>query len=404
MNNPNRVLVFDDNADGRALVRDMAEDAGFVVAEADSQTRLAELHEQFEPSVVVLDLGVPDLCGLECLRELARIECAVPIIVIGDLDEKILLSIQYIGRGLGLAVHRVIGPPVHAGSLRRALDDARVPLADRPAWRPSHREIRDAVTNGELLAYFQPRVNLQHHECPVVGSEALVRWRHPQRGIIPAADFLAAAEATGMIATLTETVLVYVVRQLVRWKKMGLALPVSVNLSPMQLCDEKLPDRIARMLAEAGLEPGLLGMEISERAARTDLSATSMLLTRLRLKGFAVGIDNFRAASLSLSDIHHLPLGALKLDRSLVREIERDTDAQTMLQAAIAMARELKVTVCAEGVETASAARLLQCFGCEEAQGFHFGKPQNADEFTGFLKRERTTAEMSSSEPFPMYI
>ena len=404
MNNPNRVLIFDDNADSRALVRDVAEDAGFVVAETGSQTRLAELHAQFEPSVIVLDLGMPGLCGLQYLRELGRLQCAAPIIIIGDLDEKILLSIQHLGRGLGLLVQRAEGAPVHTGALRQALAGAKVPLADRPAWRPAHGEIRNAVNDGELLAYFQPRVNLQHHECPIVGSEALVRWRHPQRGIVPAADFLAAAEATGMISTLTETVLVYVVRQLVRWKKMGLALPVSVNLSPMQLCDEQLPDRAAQMMAEAGLEPGLLGMEISERAARTDLSATLMLLTRLRLKGFAVGIDNFRAASLSLSDIHHLPLGALKLDRGLVGAVERDTDAQTMLRAAVAMARELNVTVCAEGVETASAARLLQCFGCEEAQGFHFGKPQNADEFTSFLKRKQAASETSSSDPFPMYI
>ena len=404
MSNPNRVLIIDDDVERRALARDVAEDAGFVVAEAGSQTRLAELHETFKQSVVVLNLSMPDLDGLERLRELARINCVAPIIIVGGLDEKLLVSVQYLGRSFGLNMHRVIGPPLHAGLLRQALVDARISRADRPAWQPSHSEIRNAVTNGELLAYFQPRVRLRHHDCPVVGSEALVRWRHPRRGIIPAADFLAVAEATGMIVTLTETVLVYVVQQLVRWKKMGLALPVSVNLSPMQLSDETLPDRVARMLVEADLEPALLGMELSERAARTDLNAASMLLTRLRFKGLAVGIDNFCATHLSLSDIHHLPLGALKLDRSLVRKIERDADAQTVLRAAITMARELDVTVCAEGVETAAAARLLQSFGCKEAQGFHFGKPQNADEFTAFLARQKATADASSSEPFPMYI
>lgn len=405
MSNPNRVLIIDDDVDSRAFIRDVADETGFVAAEADSQTRLSELFAQFRPSVIVLHLGTPDLDGLECLRALARIQCAVPIITVGSLDEKLLVSIQYLGRGFGLSMNRAIGSPAHAGLLRQALADAKVSSVDRPTWQPSHSEMRRAVTNGELLAFFQPKVNLQHHDCPVVGSEALVRWRHPQRGIIPAADFLAAAEATGMIASLTETVLVFVVRQLVHWKKMGIALPVSVNLSPMQLRDETLPDRVGRMLMEAKLDPMLLGLELSERAARTDLNAVSVLLTRLSIKGVGVGIDNFCATHLSLSDIHHLPLDTLKLDRSLVRRIERDTDAQTVLHAAIAMARELHVTVCAEGVESAAAARLLQSFGCEEAQGFHFGKPQNADEFTAFLEQRQTTAaEESSSNPFPMYI
>ena len=404
MSNPNRVLVIDEDVDGSRSVRDLAEETGFVVAEADSQSGLAELYRQFSPSVIVLHLGTPDLDGLECLRELARVRCTVPIITVGGLDEKLLVSIQYLGRSFGLSMNKVIGWPVQLGLLRRALVDAKIALADSPVWQPSHAEIRRAISNGELLAYFQPRVDLQHHQCPVVGSEALVRWRHPQRGIIPAADFLAAAEAAGMIATLTETMLVYVVRQLVRWEKMGLALPVWVNLSPIQLHDETLPDRVTRMLAEAKLETALLGLELSERVVRTDMNAASVLLTRLRIKGVNVGIDNFHAAHLSPSDIHHLPLDTLKLDRSLVRKIERDPDAQTVLNATIAMARELGLTVCAEGVETAIAARLLQSFGCQEAQGFHFGKPQNADEFTALLKQQKATADSRACEPFPVYI
>lgn len=400
MSNPNRVLIIDDDVDNRASIRDVADETGFMAAEADSRTRLSELLARFRPSLIVLHLGTPDLDGLECLRVLAQIKCAVPITTVGNLDEKLLVSVQYLGRGLGLSMNRVIGSPAHAGLLRQALFDAKAPLVDRPAWQPTHSEMRRAVTNGELMVYFQPRVNLQRHDCPIVGSEALVHWRHPQRGIIPTAFFLGAAEATGMILSLTETVLVFVLRQLVRWTKMGIALPVSVDLLPTMMRDETLPDRVGRMLEEAELDPLLLGFELSERTARTDLNAASILLTRLSFKGVGVGIDNFCAAHLSLSDIHHLPLDVLKLDRSLIRKIERDTDAQNLLQAAIAMARDPHVTVCAKGVQTEAVARLLQAFGCEQAQGFHFGRPQNADEFTTLLHQRRAAVDEISSARF----
>jgi len=404
MHNRNRVMIIEHDGCSRRTLCDVAEEAGFVVAEIGSMSEVIPTLTEFRPTVVSLGLAMPDADGIEYLRALAKARCAAPVIVSGEVEAKILAAIEHVGRSFGLSMHRTIGQSLEPGLFHEALSEVELPEEEEDAWCPRELEIRNAIANGDLLAFFQPRMNLQHHDFPHVGTEAVMRWRHPEHGMVAAEDFSATAARSGLIGPLTETVLIFVIQQLARWKNVGLGLPVTIDISALQFDEKALPERITRMIAEADLEPDLLHLEISESAASKQLDAVSVSLTQFRLNGISVGLRSYRGQHLSPSELCNLPLSAIKLDRHLVNGIERDNDVQMAARATIAMARELNVTIRAEGIDTAPVAHLLQSFDCDEGAGFFFGKPQHAEQFTSYMQQRRLRNETNPGGSFPITI
>jgi EAL domain-containing protein (putative c-di-GMP-specific phosphodiesterase class I) len=242
-------------------------------------------------------------------------------------------------------------------------------------------ELRQAIDQRQLVLHFQSKVELAWGG--VRGAEALVRWPHPTRGMVPPAQFVPIAEQTGLIRPLTSLVLELAVRQLHAWRGRPRQIPIAVNLSPRNLHDPALVDEIERLLREFGVAAELLELEITESALAEDPLKAREVLQRLRALGCKLYIDDFGTGYSSLSYLVSLPVHAIKIDRSFVRQMAESREAHAVVSAIILMARALGLGTVAEGVETREDAEMLLKLGCNEAQGYFFAKPVSADLFSG---------------------
>jgi len=237
-------------------------------------------------------------------------------------------------------------------------------------------ELRHAIEHGELRLHYQPIVALA--DGGVSGVEALVRWEHPERGLVPPGDFIPLAEQSGLIVELGRWVLEQACRQAAAWPGVRMA----VNLSTRQLGDRRLVADVTEALERTGLEPGRLTLEVTETLIMERLEASIELLEELKALGVRLSLDDFGTGYSSLSYLERLPLDALKLDRSFVSGLGPDETEPAIVAAVIEMGRALGMTVIAEGVETEQQAARLRALGCVYAQGFHFARPLPADAVT----------------------
>ncbi|WP_409341344.1 putative bifunctional diguanylate cyclase/phosphodiesterase [Paenibacillus sp. MBLB4367] len=239
--------------------------------------------------------------------------------------------------------------------------------------------LRHAIDRDELVVYYQPRLNTKTGELVCV--EALVRWQHPEKGMIPPNDFIPLAEDTGLIVQIGEQVLRKACRQRKRWTDQGLPLfRVSVNLSTRQFRHTELPEVIEQTLKETGLSPDLLELEITETAAMQDAHYAGLMLHVLKETGLTISIDDFGTGYSSLSYLKRFPIDVIKIDRSFISGIHKDSDDAAIVRAIVVLAKTLKLEVTAEGVETSEQIAYLESLGCDEIQGFVIGKPMDADD------------------------
>jgi diguanylate cyclase (GGDEF)-like protein len=243
-------------------------------------------------------------------------------------------------------------------------------------------ELRSAVAHGELRLFLQPKVALATGQ--VTGAEALLRWQHPQRGLVPPMNFIPFAEQTGYIRTLTVWVLEQAVQVLAQLRDHGLGPKLSVNLSTRDLADPELPQRVERLLAHSAIEPHWLCLEITESATMEDPQRALQTLQRLHDMGLRLSIDDFGTGYSSLAYLRRLPVHELKIDRSFVMNMEADLDDAKIVRSTIDLAHNLGLYVVAEGVETLKAMKLLGRLQCDEAQGYLIARPMPAGEFAAW--------------------
>ena len=243
-------------------------------------------------------------------------------------------------------------------------------------------ELRRALDHDELILHFQPKVAVAGGE--LVGVEALVRWEHPERGLIPPNAFIPLAEQTGLIRPLTQRVLDRALEQCRAWHDARLELSVAVNVAPRLLSEPDFPALVGGLLDRWGVPPALLELEITESGLMVDAERTQEVLWRLHDLGVRLSIDDFGTGYSSLSRLRELPIDHLKIDRSFVQRLEEaDADA-AIVRSTIGLGQSLGLRVVAEGVETADALRRLGAFGCDQAQGFHIARPLPAAELTAW--------------------
>ncbi|GBD44799.1 putative signaling protein [bacterium HR40] len=260
-----------------------------------------------------------------------------------------------------------------------------VPMLDRMLQlrRAMDAELRRALEHGEIFLLFQPKVDLE--DGRIVGAEALVRWRHPGRGLIGPDEFVPVAESGGLIRPLGARVLELACRQLADWRRIGLALPVAVNVSAAQLREDSFVDRLERLLRHYRVEPQLLGIEITESLlVDPGHEQLDQRLRHIAQLGVEVAIDDFGTGYSSLLNLKRMPVQVIKIDRSFVAGIGRDRESESIVEAMVHLAHTLGKTVVAEGVERDEQADFLRARGCRLGQGFLYAPPLSAEALPAF--------------------
>ena len=240
-------------------------------------------------------------------------------------------------------------------------------------------ELRQAVEQGELRLFLQPKLAL--NDASVAGAEALVRWQHPQRGLVPPMQFIPFAEQTGFIRVMTMWVFEEAARQWLALVAQGMSVTLSVNLSTRDLLDQDLPQKFDALLTKHRVPAEAFCLEITESAIMDDPQRALGTLNRLSALGFKLSIDDFGTGYSSLAYLKRLPVDELKIDKSFVMSMETDADDAKIVRSTIDLAHNLGLTVVAEGVENAKAWELLRELNCDQAQGYHMGKPMPASDF-----------------------
>jgi EAL domain-containing protein (putative c-di-GMP-specific phosphodiesterase class I) len=245
-------------------------------------------------------------------------------------------------------------------------------------------DLHAAIDAGQFELHYQPKPDTESGD--VYSAEALIRWRHPERGLIAPEEFIPLAEECGLINEIGAWVLREACRQCSQWQRNGLpTLRVAVNVAATQFRRGDLLDVIRDALESAGLEARFLEIELTESAVMTNPEESAAILQQLSRMGVLVSVDDFGTGYSSINYLRRFPIDKLKIDRSFVRDLDCEVDA-SIVQAIISLAHSLKLKVVAEGVETPDQLRFLRALGCDQYQGFHFSPPLPADQFAELLR------------------
>ncbi len=249
-------------------------------------------------------------------------------------------------------------------------------------------ELRRAIERREFLLHYQPKVDLK--SGAICGVEALLRWKHPERGTVSPAEFIPVLEDSGLIVPVGEWVMREVCEQILAWKKAGLAVPpVSINLSARQFQQKDLEQTVRRILEDTGVDPSLVEFELTETLVMKEPETAARTLRGLKESGVKISVDDFGTGHSSLAYLKRFPIDALKIDRAFIRDVTTNPEDAAITLAIIGLAHSLKLNVVAEGVETEGQVSFLSRHGCEEMQGFYFSKPVTASECEAMLREGR---------------
>jgi EAL domain-containing protein (putative c-di-GMP-specific phosphodiesterase class I) len=379
-----RFLIVEDRAFQRGLLAKILASLGAREIHEATDGRAALDFIRATPQsvdIVITDMDMPAMDGLEFIRHLGEAGERVSVIVASALDQPLLASIATMARAYGVRLLGVVEKPITAQRLRQLL---RLHGAAQATPAPvqavgrvfSVQEILDGLTAGQFEPHFQPQVS------PASGrmesAEALARWRHPHLGLVPPGAFVPTLEGHGKVEHLTWAMLHGAAAACRHWRTAGIDASVSVNLSLSSLDDVHHADRIIEIVRAEGLEPQHMILEVTESAACTDLGRVLENLTRLRMKGFGLSIDDYGTGYSSMQQLARIAFTELKVDRSFVIGAAARQSAAVILESSLGMARKLGIRAVAEGVENAEDLDLLRRLGCSLVQGYLIARPMSA--------------------------
>ena len=359
------------HAAGDLLLTQVAQRIAAAVPQADAVCRLGG--DEFAVLLAGVDSAEADLLAAELLRVLAE-----PVVFDG-----LRLSVE---GSVGVACY-----PEDASSFDELLKRADVALYQAKQARATfahyrvdrdesslHRlalaaELRAALSDDQLVVHYQPQYDLR--SAALTGAEALVRWQHPQRGLLPPSEFMSAVEHSGLIRSFTLAVLEKAVAEAASWNAGGRPLSVAVNLSARNLLDRELPADVARVLQRHGLAPERLVLEITETTMMSELEVVEEVLAQLRRLGVELSVDDFGTGYSSLAFLQRVSVNEVKVDRSFVVGLQTSDSDRALVRATVQLAHSLGARAVAEGVEDEALAEVLRGLGCDLAQGFHLGRP-----------------------------
>jgi EAL domain-containing protein (putative c-di-GMP-specific phosphodiesterase class I) len=376
----NRLLVVDDDPGIGRLIKRVAEGSGFDVAVRGDPRVLGKTARSWHPAIIIMDLQMPGVDGIELLRDLAADKSSAQVILTSGVDGKVLESALQLGRERGLSMVGMLQKPIRLETLRELLGTVK-PIAQSLLAT----DLAEAIAADQLFLEYQPKLDCRLGR--ISGVEALVRWRHPSLGIVRPDQFIALAEETDLIHRLTDWVVASAARQAAAWRHENLALGIAVNISTKDLENLDLPERLHRHCEQVAVDPALMTLELTESNAMREPVQMRDVLTRLRLKGFELSIDDFGTGYSSLVQLQRMPFSEIKIDRSFVAQMMDNTGCRVIVEIIIDLARKLGLTSVAEGVEGEAALESLTAMGCDIAQGYYLSRPLAADGLSEFVRK-----------------
>lgn len=329
-------------------------------------------------AVIMVDLMMPGVDGVEVLRYLAEQKCTAGILLFSGADQRTLLVAEEMARELQLRVLGRLSKPLVRADLEHYLlmeDQVSAPQAPvvRAAPAVTAEALRQAVARKEFVAYYQPQIDVKSGEAS--GVEVLVRWQHPEQGLIFPDSFITLAESCGVIDDLTWLVIHQVFSDAKLFAASGWEPTLSINVSVFSLCDLKLPDRLLTVAQGAGVAPERIIIEITESGMIEKVAPVLDILTRMRLRGVNLSIYDFGTGFSMMHQLKRIPANEIKIDMEFVRAMGHDRAAEVILRKTIEIGHELDMKVVAEGVERREQFEQLKKLNCDLVQGYLFGRP-----------------------------
>ena len=392
MANAEKILVIDDDATVCAVVAGLAQALGLDCVTTKDPSTFADFVTR-ETSLIVLDLMMPEMDGIEVLRQLGERRVTARILLMSGMDNRILETAERLAQSLGLWVVGRLQKPIPLPALKEALETLAVIRApesnfESPAYSFPDQQLRDAFTNNSFANFYQPQISLATGK--VIGVEALARWIHPKDGVILPEHFLPKIESLGLMDSLC-------------WTSARLALSdaksfsdatahplrISINATIHTLENLTFPDNLLGLARELGVSADKIVIEVTESGLALDPSRALDVLTRLRMKGFQLSIDDFGAGYAMMRQVQNVPATELKIDRSIIEKMHVNLSDRVMVEKIVEMGHELGMSVIAEGVATRQQFDLLKHAGCDLVQGFLFSRPLPAAELASWVSAHK---------------
>ena len=378
----NRLLVMDDDPDVGTFFGQVGQDLGYEVTVLMDPEQFSATVLEFSPTVILLDLQMPGRDGIELLRELTTLDGNPRVLIASGLDSRVLTTASELGTSMGLDIAGAFCKPI-------AFDELEVLLVRLKSEEKliTANQIREGVRSGQFVVHYLPKATFKSSGRWIIeGAEALLRWEHPEYGLLYPKDFIGIAEDSGAILELTDFVFRASMEQARVWLANGLYMDLGVNLSTQFLGDLEFPDRLLNLIRENNLDPAMVTLELTETAAAQDPDVTLDILTRLRVKKINLCLDDFGTGASSLTHLYRMPFSELKLDNQFMADMRLRDDAKALVEGLIYLAHKLKMRACAEGVEDEATLRLLETMNCDKVQGHHIGAAMRAKDLERLIE------------------